>query len=278
MRWRIVYQRIAMNLPFYKIAQNLSIAASTANRIYHLFEQTGGIDPVERPERHEIRAVNMHTELHIIGYVMENPSVYLNEVCYNIQDITGEAISPSTVCRLLKRYGVSRKKIRQIALQRCNSLRGTFMAHTFLYRREFFVWIDETGSASRDAIRKYGYSLRGTRPEYHRLLTRGKRINAIAAMSSTGIIALDLTTDTVNGDKFFDFLRASLIPNMMSFNGTNPQSIVIMDNCSVHHVEEVTELLRQAGIIVLFLPPYSPDLNPIEEAFGYIIKRILKKA
>ena len=87
-------------------------------------------------------------------------------------------------------------------------------------------------------------------------------------MSSTGIIALDLTTDTVNGDKFFDFLRGSLIPNMMEFNGMNPRSIVIMDNCSVHHVEEVTELLRQAGI-VLFLPPYSPDLNPLEEAFGY---------
>ena len=77
-------------------------------------------------------------------------------------------------------------------------------------------------------------------------------------MSSTGIIALDLTTHTVNGDEFFDFLRAS---NMMPFNGTNPQSIVIMDNCSVHHVEEVTELLRQAGVIVLFFPPYSPDIQ-----------------
>ena len=77
---------------------------------------------------------------------------------------------------------------------------------------------------------------------------RGKRVNAITATCLTGIIALDLTTDTVNGDKFFDFLRASLISNMMAFNGMNPRSIVIMDNCSVHHVQEVTELLRQARI------------------------------
>ena len=62
-----------------------------------------------------------------------------------------------------------------------------------------------------------------------------------------------------------------------------------MDNCSVHHVEDqVTELLRQAGIVVLFLPPYSPDLtpledlnpleplNPLEEAFGYV-KGYLRK-
>ena len=140
LRWRIVYQRIAMNLPFYKIARNLNIAASTANRIYHLFEQTGGVDPVQRLERHEIRAVDMHTELHVIDFVIENPSVYLNEVCYNIRDITGEAVSPSTVCRLLKRYGISWKKIRQVSLQRCDSLRGAFMAQTFLYKREMFVW------------------------------------------------------------------------------------------------------------------------------------------
>ena len=65
-------------------------------------------------KRHEIRAVDMHTELHVIGFVIENPSVYLSEVCYNIRDITGEAVSPFTVCRLLKRYGISRKKIRQV--------------------------------------------------------------------------------------------------------------------------------------------------------------------
>ena len=110
LRWRIVDQRIAMNLPFYKIASNLNITASTANRIYQLFEQTGVEDPVQRLERHETRALDIHTELHVIGFVMENPSVYLSEVCYNIHDIFGEAVSPPTICRLLKRYGISRKK------------------------------------------------------------------------------------------------------------------------------------------------------------------------
>ena len=60
----------------------------------------------------------MHTELHVIDFVIEYPSVYLSEVCYNIHDITGEAVSPSIVCRLLKQCGISRKKIRQVTLQR----------------------------------------------------------------------------------------------------------------------------------------------------------------
>lgn len=63
---------------------------------------------------------------------------------------------------------------------------------------------------------------------------------------------------------------------MMPYNGTNPHSIIIMDNCSVHHIVEVRDLLHKAGILVLFLPPYSPDLNPAEEAFTYV-KSNLKK-
>ena len=65
-RWRIVYQRIAMNLPFYKIARNLNIAASTAHKAYDLFENTGGVDPLQKLERPETRALDVQTELHVI--------------------------------------------------------------------------------------------------------------------------------------------------------------------------------------------------------------------
>ena len=44
----------------------------------------------------------------------------------------------------------------------------------------------------------------------------------------------------------------------------------MLDNCSVYHVFEVTELLAKAAIVVLFLPPYSPDLNPAKEAFSFV--------
>ena len=89
-------------------------------------------------------------------------------------------------------------------------------------------------------------------------------------------VALEITTESVNGDTFFDFRWASLIPNMMPFDGTNPRFVIIMDNCSIHHVEEVNQILREAGIIVLYLPPYSPNLNLTEELFSYI-KQYLKQ-
>ena len=77
-------------------------------------------------------------------------------------------------------------------------------------------------------------------------------------------------TGSVTGHTFFDFLRGTLIPQMMPFNGSNPHSVLVLDNCSIHHIHEVKDLLQQSGILVLYLPPYSPDLNTIEEAFNYV--------
>ena len=57
---------------------------------------------------------------------------------------------------------------------------------------------------------------------------------------------------------------------MTPFDGESSRSIVIMDNLSVHHVDTVQDIFRQAGILVYFLAPYSPDLNPIEETFSYV--------
>lgn len=55
---------------------------------------------------------------------------------------------------------------------------------------------------------------------------------------------------------------------MQCFPG--PNSILIMDNCSIHHTQETKELLESTGILVIFLPPYSPDYNPVEELFSYL--------
>ena len=61
---------------------------------------------------------------------------------------------------------------------------------------------------------------------------------------------------------------------MKPYNGTNDNSIVIMDNCSIHYNEEALDLLKECGIFVIFLPPYSPDYNPIELTFSYVKKFI----
>ena len=75
---------------------------------------------------------------------------------------------------------------------------------------------------------------------------------------------------TCNGDTFYDFIQIHLIPHLMPFNGYNPHSVVVLDNCAIHHVDEVKTMLHDVGVLVHYLPPYSPDLNPIEEAFSKV--------
>ena len=270
--WRIVYQRIAMNLKFVEIATNLNIAVSTAHRTYHIFEQTGDVIAskalcMKRFDTRQ-RKMGQEEELFVIGAILANSAMYMHEVCQEIRDVFGLSVSPPTFCRLLLSYGITRKKIRQVALQRSYSLRGAFRAQCSLFDPETFVFVDETGADHRSHIRRYGYALRGVTPEYRRpFVGHGLRVNAIMGISTVGVIAMEMTTSSVNADIFFDFVRGSLIPNMQQFNGTNPRSIAVMDNLSVHHTDEVVGLFDQAGIPIFFLPPYSPDLNPAEECF-----------
>jgi len=62
----------------------------------------------------------------------------------------------------------------------------------------------------------------------------------------------------------------TLLPQMQPYDGQNEHSVLIVDNCSVHHIQEVKDLLSHAEILHMFLPPYSPDLNPIEEAYSFV--------
>ena len=89
-------------------------------------------------------------------------------------------------------------------------------------------------------------------------------------MTVNGILDLQIVRGSVNGDVFMDFVERVVLPNLMPFNGTNPNSVVLLDNCSVHHVEGVVDTIQEMGTIVHFLPPYCPDLTPIELLFSKV--------
>jgi len=108
------------------------------------------------------------------------------------------------------------------------------------------------------------------------ILIRGTRYSAIGVMALTeGILDVHVLSGTVNGERYAHFVRDTLLPILNPFDGNNPLS-VIMDNASIHHVNDVVDAIENtAQAKVIFLPPYSPDLMPLEEAFSkvkYIIK------
>lgn len=132
------------------------------------------------------------------------------------------------------------------------------------------IFIDETGSTRRNAIRRYGYALLGVTPVTHILCIYGKRLTAIGIMTHSKIEDAYIVEGNVNSDIFLKFVERCLLPILLPFDGDNPRSVVVLDNASIHHVDAITRLISAAGALVRFLPPYSPDLNPIEEAFSKV--------
>ena len=96
--WRVVWQRIAMELSFRAIARNLNLSLGTVHNMYGRFEQTGDIQHSKPGPREYLRALNGQQELLLIGLILENPSLYLGEMCASIYKMTGLKVSASTIC------------------------------------------------------------------------------------------------------------------------------------------------------------------------------------
>ena len=211
-----MWQRIAMDLSFQQISRRLNIDPSTAFRIYNLFKITGDVQPKLKKgvRRKEARIMDESLELFVIGLIIEKPGLYLSEICESVFQSSGVSISESTICKMFKRYGFTRKKMKSVALQRSAHLRGKFVAQAILYEREMFVWLDETGNDNRDTRRRFGYAIKGQTPYCHRLLVRG-RISSIAAISTDGLVAVECHYGTINSDVFYDYHSFHIYTHMM---------------------------------------------------------------
>ena len=136
-------------------------------------------------------------------------------------------------------------------------------------RPEDVVVLDEFG-ATTQMTRTHGRCRKGQRliakvPRGH-----WKVLTTIAAMTTSGMLATVTVDAATDADIFRAFVQHALVPAL------RPGQVVVMDNLSSHKAPGVKEAIEAAGCRVLYLPPYSPDLNPIENAIAKI-KSILKR-
>jgi len=130
------------------------------------------------------------------------------------------------------------------------------------------VFIDETW-AKTNMSRRYGRSPLGTRLVEKAPCSRWQTTTFVGALRATGFVA-PLTVDgSINGPLFRAWVEQHLVPTL------RPGDIVVMDNLSSHKVVGVREAIEAVGAELRYLPPYSPDLNPIELAFSKL-KKLLR--
>jgi len=132
------------------------------------------------------------------------------------------------------------------------------------------VFIDET-SAKTNMTRRYGRCRRGERLVAKVPHGRWRTLTFLAALRADRITAPWVLDGPINGECFRTYIERVLLPTL------TPGDIVIIDNLGSHKGAAVRRTLRAVGVKLFFLPPYSPDLNPIEQVFAKL-KTLLRKA
>jgi transposase len=139
-----------------------------------------------------------------------------------------------------------------------------------LLKPEHLVFIDETW-ATTNMARRFARALRGERAIASVPYGHWKTSTFLAALRHDRIDAPCVFDGTINGERFRAWVEQFLAPTLA------PGDIVIMDNLSSHKVAGIREAVEARGANLLYLPPYSPDLNPIEQVFAKL-KALLRTA
>jgi len=126
---------------------------------------------------------------------------------------------------------------------------------------ERLVFLDETW-AKTNMTRPRGRAFKGKRLIAHTPHGHWKTTTFLAGLRTTGLVAPLVVDGAINGDMFVAYVKQQLTKVL------RPGDIVILDNLSSHKRDEARQAIEAAGAELRFLPPYSPDLNPIEQAFS----------
>jgi len=202
------------------------------------------------------------------GHLRHSPDLYMDEMKDLLESRIGVEVDESTIWRALRRSGFTMKKLTKDALERNEVKRALFrLQYGRLYTAEQTVFVDESSFDRRTAVRGRAWALSGQRAVRKCFFVRGRRYSLLPALSLDGIIWAKTVEGSFTKPLFMGFI-AELLSRMQPFPARN--SVIVMDNARIHKSQDVIDMIHARGMRVMFLPPYSPDYNPIELAFSSI--------
>ena len=134
-----------------------------------------------------------------------------------------------------------------------------------------FVCMDETG-VNIAMARPYARALKGTRVQASKPYNKGQNMTVLGALSLEGVLAPMTVEGGTDTEVFSTYVKDILAPAL------RPGNVVIMDNLSSHKVEGIQGAIEAVGATLEYLPPYSPDLSPIEECWSKVKATLRAKA
>ena len=254
------------------LATRFMVAPSTVSCWVVRFNSSGSVNPLPHPGKKTYWQEPQKQAL--LALVQQHPDDTLSLLADKLQLILHRSFCHQTISAALKRVGWTRKKKDLHPTERDHpkilSERLTFSQGFEGINLADVVFFDEAG-CHLAMTPTYAWAPKGKRASSSAPKNWGENITIAAGLSLSGIVAPLQLKGSMDGPHFTAYLEQFLLPEM------KPGQYLIVDNLSVHKSVKARELCQKAGVWLMYLPPYSPDLNPIEKAWSKI-KTILRKA
>ena len=214
---------------------------------------------------------------HIADAILEHLTIkqhlYLDEVVDYVWDEFEAVASTDAISSVLRKNKWTKKTARKVAQERCPELRSACrnqLSEFFSFQK---VFVDESGTDRKAAFRRTGWAPVGTTPVQNARFHRGRRYQIIPAYAQDGIVYAQIFQGSTDAVVFEEFIR-ELLKRCGRYPA--PKSVLVMDNASIHRSERIDKLCEDAGVKIIYLSPYSPDLNPAEGLFAQL-KRFVRR-
>lgn len=272
LRQRVVDAVVSDGLSRHKAARRFAVSIVSAVRWVTQYLTTGGISP--RPAGGDRRSGRIEAHrAYLLGLICRKPDLTLLDIQQHLIATCGERFSVSVLWRIFDRHGITFKKKTAHATeqQRADVLeqRQAWFANQLDLDPGKLVFIDET-AAFTNMARKGGRCRRGRRLRMGVPHGHYKTVTLVAGLRLCGVTAPKVHDRPINAALFEEWVKDSLAPTL------RPRDVVVMDNLSSHKGERITQLIKSVGAELRYLPPYSPDMNPIEKALSKL-KAFLRK-
>jgi len=249
------------------LARRAGVGQRTIERARGLWRKTGAVHRIA-VMKGRWRVLGIEHTQYILGLIAFRPDMYLDEIRRNLHDELKIKVSVSTIYRALCRAGYSLKQSTKAAIERDWQRRATYLTTIGLcYEPNQLVFVDESACDRRTTYRRRAWAYCGFRAFRHAHFVRGKRYSILPALSMDGIIDCTVILGSYTEQRFVEFIKGLLV-EMNPFPGKN--SVLIMDNCPIHKSPRIRDMVEGRGMHLVYLPGYSPDLNPIEMAFSAV--------
>ena len=201
----------------------------------------------------------------VVDFMMGHQTAYLEEVSLELLDVHDVDVGVVTLWRVLLERRWSRKVVRAFAAQRSEPLRVLWRSRCQYWHPDKLCFVDESATNEKTGYRKRGWSPVGIDCIQLRQLKRSERWSVLPALTVNGYLNDPLILQgSVTKAIFQWWLLNKVIPFLL------PGSVIVMDNASIHHNLGLEDVLEARGLAIAYLPPYSPDLNPIENTFNVL--------